>query len=748
MASVLLKILPCLLFPPKLIVSYPQNAKIFEHPRRPHYLQELYRSYSVCVIHIVDLIGNLEPAQQAQPIIFDVWTKELESLRNLSGLPVKFNQRIETIAQDRTKGQSAISKLNHVSCFVTFILALKNSFLESTFSRFSREVDEPVRIFLRQDFTLAWETPWDKSGVQQRYLNVPPMYFPESVVILCDDHFDLSTIQSLDGPWADLDLRLFYPSAAHIPTIVLIGLESAQLEKSPSFGTEPCDVAFLFCTHCDPNKSFIPISCTSAIRTAESEASKYVEVVPWLAFDGTYYWKQKVTPCPFTLGTAAKEICTAEYVNIKAIVFAYMNTTVAGEAWVNRHPDLRFPEIASDSDLSKIELIASQKSLQFGLITSDGVYLPTGSISSFPLLQPFNKHVWIWTVIAIVGVAFSVTGLLHSNYDPLKSFFLWTYSAGAALLAQAHTPVFRTRETWSTSLNQRFERKIKFLWILWLLSAIFLTSSYNAAFNSNYIIEPEYSRNWTGGLLAMKGFTIILAFDDPPLDDVREFLIQDHYLSGKNCYDFYDLVLGRDSRHSCSFVHDYIEMQENRFIDLSHKDREKLIKIHGNFLHLVPMELLKKTIETRLTMPKTVFVSPLEYLNSDWELFREQMRDKKALKFSWHFDKGETPLRAIKSYGITKGLQSWHYNLVPRRLRTIVSNGILGLWRKWANFRLKFRQYRNAAGTQKERFRPLSLQGSDLCLVFLLFVLCLVICFGAFVTEIFFWVKHMRRTLS
>ena len=137
------------------------------------------------------------------------------------------------------------------------------------------------------------------------------MYFPGSVVILCDDHFGLSTIQSLDGPWADFDLRLFYPSAAHIPTIVVIGLEP---EKSSSLGAEPCD----------PMLSFFARSVTQAKHLyllashqrfdlqSPTEASKYLEVVPWLAFDGTYYWEQKVTRCPFTLGTAANELCKAE----------------------------------------------------------------------------------------------------------------------------------------------------------------------------------------------------------------------------------------------------------------------------------------------------------------------------------------------------------------------------------------------------------------------------------------------------
>ena len=343
----------------------------------------------------------------------------------------------------------------------------------------------------------------------------------------------------------------------------------------------------------------------------------------------------------------------------------------------------------------------------------------------------------------------SVTGLLHPDYAPLKSFVSWSYSVIGVLLVQTSMPAWRRREDWGTSLVQRLVCKIKFLWILWLLSAVFLTGSYNAAFNSNYIIEPEYSRNWTSGLLAMKGFTIILAFDDPPLDDIREFLIQDHYLSGKACYGFYYLVMGRDTRHSCSFVYEYIEMQENRLTELSHIERERLIQMCENQINLVPMELLESTIQNSLAMPKTVFVSPLEYLRSDWELFRGQMRGDKALKFSWHFDKEGTPLRAMKFYGITTGLHSWHRRLVPRRLRTIVSNGILGLWSKWADMRMKLHRSRKA-GIQKQLFMPLSLHGSDLYSVFLLFVLCLVLCFSAFLCEILFWLKiqHIRRALS
>ena len=124
---VLLKILPCLLLLPKLVVSYPQTTDIFVQALRNYHLLEIYRSYSACIIHVVDLIGNLELAQPTLPIIIDVWTKEAESLRNLSGQTTKFKEGIETIAQNRVKGRSTASKLLHFSCFATYILARKNS---------------------------------------------------------------------------------------------------------------------------------------------------------------------------------------------------------------------------------------------------------------------------------------------------------------------------------------------------------------------------------------------------------------------------------------------------------------------------------------------------------------------------------------------------------------------------------------------------------------------------------------------
>ena len=42
-------------------------------------LTELYKAYCNCVIHVVDLVGNLEMLQPSCPVVVDVWIEELKS---------------------------------------------------------------------------------------------------------------------------------------------------------------------------------------------------------------------------------------------------------------------------------------------------------------------------------------------------------------------------------------------------------------------------------------------------------------------------------------------------------------------------------------------------------------------------------------------------------------------------------------------------------------------------------------------
>ena len=243
---------------------------------------------------------------------------------------------------------------------------------------------------------------------------------------------------------------------------------------------------------------------------------------------------------------------------------------------------------------------------------------------------------------------------------------------------------------------------------------------------------------------------MVLAFEDPALIDVEDYLIEDHYLPGEDCHAV-QMAFSHDTMHASPFFYDYADYMDvaEAFLQFSKEDRLTLAKVHRNEIRLVPMGRLQKAIKTSLAMPKTVFLSPLDHFESDWELFRKEMRVNKALKFSRYLDKEGTPLRTVKTYGFTKGLHDPHRDLVPRRLKTIVSNGMLGLWRKWADMRLKFRQSRNVAAViQKQDFMPLSLCGSDIYFVFVLFGFCLLTCWATLLLEFCFLFRTKCRSVS
>ena len=152
-------------------------------------------------------------------------------------------------------------------------------------------------------------------------------------------------------------------------------------------------------------------------------------------------------------------------------------------------------------------------------------------------------------------------------------------------------------------------------------------------------------------------------------------------------------------------------------------------------VRLVPMELLQKIITTRLTASKTMFVSPAPVADADWAHFRRAMRSDKRIKFSRNPDRRSGSLEAYaSSYGFTRGLHQRIKDGVPRRLKAIVSNGLLGLWRSWKNWRLQFSQRGNSH--DEVQWLPLSSWGSDLYHVFRWCGLCSLCTLVVFAVEI------------
>ena len=69
---------------------------------------------------------------------------------------------------------------------------------------------------------------------------------------------------------------------------------------------------------------------------------------------------------------------------------------------------------------------------------------------------------------------------------------------------------------------------------------------------------------------------------------------------------------------------------------------------------------------------RTVFVTPLNFIDLDWDYFREAMRLDKSVKFSRHHEKKRGSFDVSSAYGFTKKFHRWHHDLVPRRLKTVI----------------------------------------------------------------------------
>ena len=150
---------------------------------------------------------------------------------------------------------------------------------------------------------------------------------------------------------------------------------------------------------------------------------------------------------------------------------------------------------------------------------------------------------------------------------------------------------------------------------------------------------------------------------------------------------------------------------------------------------IVPLELLQEVIRTKLTARKTMFVSPAAVADTDWAYFRRAMRSDKRIKFSRNPNRRSGSLEAYApSYGFTSGLHQWNKDGVPRRLKTVVSNGLLGLSRSWKRWRLQLSQRGNLL--EEVPWLPLPLWRSDLCHVFTWFGVCALCTLGVFAAEI------------
>ena len=167
--------------------------------------------------------------------------------------------------------------------------------------------------------------------------------------------------------------------------------------------------------------------------------------------------------CPFTLAKETKNSCSEEETNIAGVAFAKLNISVSP----NFNGQARLPKLIRGPQMYNAESVAPTGDLEFGLITSDGLYEALESLNFSPLYQPFHKNVWILIAMATTMFALANTEF-QFTCEYLKAFLLTAYSALMVLLAQVHVTELKKRR--QHDLVQQPYKMTALTWALWLLS--------------------------------------------------------------------------------------------------------------------------------------------------------------------------------------------------------------------------------------------------------------------------------------
>ena len=700
------------------------NLALTDHSQR--LLTEAIKKYRSCVIHIVDVAGILEFEMKPRaPLIIDNWASHMRKPK-IDPKPYRFDDsptdspelglEFESLVVDRIgRVIPRTPKFHRSFCFLTCLLISHLSlYLQN------KHTAAEVQTILRQDFTFGIPFHMPSSG---KAMSRPMRLYPESLIVFHDEirlsvTLAVTTVVKTDN---------LFPFTDHLPPIlVLVGSFAARKKRAISLGYYPgCTFALIPCYYCLQSKPPLPLSCEWSLTQLENIVGSWADQAPWQSFaSGSLVPFELNAPCPFSLRSSTTTgQCSAILSMVAGYAFGSLNVTswpkYAPKNWFYRSPGLHR---GSSRYSSGLEVFALDPPTKFGLITSDGLvsssdWWPAG------LLEPLPLSVWFLIVVGVLLVSTALGGLEQVNMRDIADF---TFVVSRVLVLQAVLPFRRENGMRAaTGLSK------KLIWATWLLTALLITSSYSGVFKSNYVFEPEYSRNWTRWLDMEANLRLYFASLQAMTDEDWTYNPEcsDEPSGGfasRNNFDLRKSCTARDKYEALEALYgdqDSIKASEEL------KRRYQILKSYLVF-HISD---LPAVINADLSSPGKVFVSPMPCFDSDWEYFRTAMRQQGS-KFTRRFDPSDTTLDHVLQYSFTAGLHSWHEKLVPRRLKSLVSSGVFQLWTRWEQLRLEFACI-NAGGETTVGYISLSMTGSDLCLVFNLFGLLLLASFITFTFE-------------
>ena len=365
---------------------------------------------------------------------------------------------------------------------------------------------------------------------------------------------------------------------------------------------------------------------------------------------------------------------------------------------------------------------------EFRFITADSVTSAKSSLRLY--FAPFDSVIWTAllcssvitaTVVTMSTVSIEMARCFHSFTSALSKVFTMLIGQSATIRQSAS------------------EHRIGIAMLsLWLIVGLIISECYKGNLKCKYIQHDEHFTPWKH-LHELQDFDIFFEMDEYQERLPVKTSILEHnreFCDGK-------------PRKSCVIMQSLVEygLQNNMDPAAIKNKTEQLLRAQdprlptfimltkmGTNLHFLFLSNITNGIMQNLTRPKTVFVTTKTLLPTRWQTFSKLMRQRKV-KFAHNYEVNDGMFRELKNIYMTSGHHPIYQATVPRRCRVLSTSGLYNQWEKWV-----FRDSENLDWKiQLEKAAPLTLEGSDIQVVFFGFASGACICFMSFILELVYY---------
>ncbi|CAG7719701.1 unnamed protein product [Allacma fusca] len=374
----------------------------------------------------------------------------------------------------------------------------------------------------------------------------------------------------------------------------------------------------------------------------------------------------------------------------------------------------------------------------FKFITSDGIITRKSDETFQRFIIPFQPSFWYFLLGTLVLTAFFISIIIY-KIRPSGSFarnFVGTLEKLLYILLEQDADGNEV-----TDVVSKFSKRAL---ITWLVAAIVITNAYKGVVNSNYVFNFPFETKWQ------------------TLMDLSNFKL---YLPTKNkslCRNHRSLKYMNRSRNRLEVnmkfeTHEFFN-QVNRWYVMStlerFADEQKWRRTHSMLSYIMnriyffcdQTQKLANIITKELMEPKTAMVVETKRFPVYWRQVQGLVTANRKLKFAHNFKITDNFLKMPAGYYLTGGMDQV-YQVVPNRLKTLMSSGIYGLWEKWDKINFPETEFERDVGGSIEflesntaTVRPLMLRDPDIYLNFQLYSFCLILSFAILLVEcIYSW---------